>query len=151
MVKIKRYRTADCVIGGFRYGAQKQCGKSVVGSLLLGLYDNEGLLHHVGFTSGLKAEEKPALTKKLQAIQTNSSFTGNAPGGPSRWATTRSSQWHAIKPRFVVEVSYDHFTDGRFRHGTAIERWRLDKKPRDCTLVQLTQKATVPQRQRSRP
>jgi ATP-dependent DNA ligase len=81
MVKIKCYCTADCVIGGFRYGEQKRGGKNVVGSLLLGLYDNQGMLHHVGFTSGLKAEEKPALTKRLQAIETKTSFTGNAPGG----------------------------------------------------------------------
>jgi ATP-dependent DNA ligase len=131
------------VIGGFRYGEQKQDEKNVVGSLLLGLYDNQGLLHHVGFTSGLKAEEKPALTKKLQAIETKTSFTGNAPGGPSRWTTKRSSQWHPVAPRLVIEVSYDHFTGGRFRHGTTIERWRPDKKPRDCTLIQLEQKAAM--------
>jgi ATP-dependent DNA ligase len=140
MVKIKQYRTADCVIGGFRYGERKQGGMNVVGSLLLGLYDDQGLLHHVGFTSGLKAGEKPALTKKLEAIQTAKSFTGNTPGGPSRWSTKRSSEWHAVETRLVVEVSYDHFTGGRFRHGTTIERWRPDKKARDCTLVQLKQK-----------
>jgi ATP-dependent DNA ligase len=140
MVKIKQYRTADCVIGGFRYGERKQAGMNVVGSLLLGLYDDQGLLHHVGFTSGLKAGEKPALTKKLEAIQTAKSFTGNTPGGPSRWSTKRSSEWHAVETRLVVEVSYDHFTGGRFRHGTTIERWRPDKKARDCTLVQLKQK-----------
>jgi ATP-dependent DNA ligase len=76
MVKIKRYRTADCVIGGFRYGERKQGGTNVVGSLLLGLYDGQGLLHHVGFTSGLKSEEKPTLTKKLETMESNESFTG---------------------------------------------------------------------------
>jgi ATP-dependent DNA ligase len=141
MVKIKRYRTADCVIGGFRYGERKQSGINVVGSLLLGLYDDQGLLHHVGFTSGLKIEEKPALTKKLEAMQSKTSFTGNTPGGPSRWSTKRSSEWHAVKPQLVVEVSYDHFTGGRFRHGTTIVRWRSDKKARDCTMVQLKQQS----------
>jgi ATP-dependent DNA ligase len=139
------------VVGGFRYGERKHGGRNVVGSLLLGLYDNQGLLHHVGFTSGLKAEEKPALTKTLQAIETKSSFTGNTPGGPSRWATRRSSQWHPVTPRLVVEVSYDHFTDRRFRHGTTIERWRPDKKARDCTLVQLKQNVAVTKLPRTYP
>lgn len=120
----------------------KQGEANVVGSLLLGLYDDQGLLHHVGFMSGLKTEEKPALTKKLETIESDGSFTGNAPGGPSRWSTKRSSEWHAVKPRLVVEVSYDHFIGGRFRHGTTIVRWRPDKKSRDCTMVQLEQRTT---------
>jgi ATP-dependent DNA ligase len=95
---------------------------------LLGLYDSKHLLHHVGFTSGLRAAEKAALTAKLEAIVTERSFTGNAPGGPSRWSTKRSTEWVALKPRFVVEVSYDHLSEGRFRHGTTILRWRPDKK-----------------------
>ncbi len=108
--------------------------KAVVwGSVLLGLYDDEGQLHHVGFSSGIKADERPALTKKLEAIATDQSFTGNTPGGPSRWSTERSAQWQPTKPKFVIEVTYDHFTGGRFRHGTAIQRWRLDKKPSQCT------------------
>jgi ATP-dependent DNA ligase len=141
MQKVKRHRSADCVIGGFRYGERLVAGREVVGSLLLGLYDNKGLLHHVGFTSGLKALDKPQLTDRLESIVTDGSFTGNAPGGPSRWSTKRSSEWVAVKPKFVIEVSYDHFTGGRFRHGTTILRWRPDKKPKQCTMVQLRQKA----------
>jgi ATP-dependent DNA ligase len=137
--KIKRYRSADCVIGGFRYGENAQAGRKVVGSILLGLYDVDGLLHHVGFSSGIKAKDKPALTGKLEAIGQDRSFTGNAPGGPSRWSTKRSSEWQPVKPKYVVEVSYDHFTGGRFRHGTSILRWRPDKKPAQCTFEQLDQ------------
>lgn len=144
MVKIKRYRTADCVIGGFRYAEQRRAGLNVVGSLLLGLYDAQGLLHHVGFTSALKADERAALTRKLEAIKADKSFTGNTPGRSSRWSTKRSSEWHAVEPRLVVEVSYEHFSGGRFRHGTTIVRWRPDKKARDCTMVQLQQKVYMP-------
>jgi len=140
MQKIKRYRSADCVIGGFRYGENLQAGRKVVGSILLGLYDVDGSLHHVGFSSGIKAKDKPALTDKLEAIENDRSFTGNAPGGPSRWSTKRSSEWQPVKPKYVVEVSYDHFTGGRFRHGTSILRWRPDKKPRQCTFEQVDQK-----------
>jgi ATP-dependent DNA ligase len=141
MQKIKRHRTADCVIGGFRYAEKLQNGRQVVGSVLLGLYDGEGLLHHVGFSSGIKAVDRPALTDKLEAVKTKRSFTGNIPGGPSRWSTKRSLEWQPVKPTYVVEVSYDHFTGGRFRHGTAILRWRPDKKPGQCTLEQIEQKA----------
>jgi ATP-dependent DNA ligase len=136
MQKIKNYRSADCVVGGFRYNE----GKPVVGSLLLGLYDDDGLLHHVGFTSSLKAEEKSALTKKLKKLIAPPGFTGNKPGGPSRWSTKRSAQWQPLKPTLVVEISYDHFTGGRFRHGTRLLRWRPDKSPRQCTIDQVRQK-----------
>jgi ATP-dependent DNA ligase len=136
MQKIKMRRTADCVIGGFRYG-ERPAGKRLVGSLLLGLYDDEGLLHHVGFTSAIKAVEKRRLTDKLEEIRAERSFTGNAPGAPSRWSTKRSSEWIPLRPKFVVEVSYDHFSGGRFRHGTTIVRWRPDKKPAQCTMEQL--------------
>jgi ATP-dependent DNA ligase len=141
MQKIKKYRSADCVIGGFRYGENLVAGQKVVGSLLLGLYDDDGLLHHVGFSSGLKTREKAALTKKLEVARQERSFTGSAPGGPSRWSTKRSSAWVSIRPKYVVEVSYDHFTGGRFRHGTAILRWRPDKKPTQCVMDQVKQKA----------
>ena len=133
MVKVKRLRTADCVIGGFRYASE---GK-VVGSLLLGLHDEKGLLHHVGFSSSFKASEKPALTKKLEKLIKPPGFTGNAPGGPSRWATERSAEWQPLAPKLVCEVQYDHFTGGRFRHGTKFLRWRPDKKPAQCTFEQL--------------
>jgi ATP-dependent DNA ligase len=140
MQKIKRYRSADCVVGGFRYGQNLQTGRKVVGSLLLGLYEADGLLHHVGFSSGIKAKDKPPLTDKLEAVRQDRSFTGNAPGGPSRWSTKRSSEWQPVKPKYVVEVSYDHFTGGRFRHGTSILRWRTDKRPSQCTMEQVKQK-----------
>jgi len=133
MVKVKRLRTADCVVGGFRYASE---GK-VVGSLLLGLYDDKGLLHHVGFSSSFKADEKPALTKKLEKLIKPPGFSGNAPGGPSRWATERSAEWQPLAPKLVCEVRYDHFTGGRFRHGTKFLRWRPDKKPEMCMLDQI--------------
>ena len=136
MQKIKNYRSADCVVGGFRYNE----GKSVVGSLLLGVYDRKGLLHHVGFTSTIKREEKPALTKKLEKLIAPPGFTGNAPGGPSRWSTKRAGEWQPLKPELVVEVCYDHFAGHRFRHGTKLMRWRPDKSPRQCTMEQLKQR-----------
>jgi ATP-dependent DNA ligase len=144
MQKIKNFRSADCVIGGFRYATNKLAGKKVVGSLLLGLYDDAGLLHHVGFSSAIKREEKPALTAKLEPLIAKPGFTGNAPGGPSRWSTERSAKWCPLKPKLVVEVSYDHFSGERFRHGTSILRWRPDKSPKQCTFDQLKQKAVDP-------
>jgi ATP-dependent DNA ligase len=144
MQKIKKFRSADCVIGGFRYASNKLAGRKVVGSLLLGLYDDAGLLHHVGFTSAIKREQKPALTAKLEALIGKPGFTGNAPGGPSRWSTERSAEWCPLKPKLVVEVCYDHFSGDRFRHGTTILRWRPDKAPRQCTLGQLKQKSVDP-------
>ena len=133
MVKVKQIRTADCVVGGFRYGTNSE----LLGSLLLGLYDNDGLLHHVGFTSAFKASERPALTKKFEALKKKPGFTGNAPGGPSRWSTERSGEWEPVDPKIVVEVAYDHFTGGRFRHGTKIVRYRAEKAPRQCTMDQV--------------
>jgi ATP-dependent DNA ligase len=132
------------VIGGFRYGEKPTAGRKVVGSLLLGLYDDAGLLNHVGYSSAIKAEDKAALTAKLEKLASDRSFTGNAPGGPSRWSTGRSAQWQPVQPKLVVEVSYDHFSGGRFRHGTSILRWRPDKKPRQCTMEQLRQKSVLP-------
>ncbi len=144
MQKIKNFRSADCVIGGFRYATNKMKGKRVVGSLLLGLYDDDGLLHHVGFTSAIKAQDKPALTARLEPLIATPGFTGNAPGGPSRWSTERSAQWCPLKPKLVVEVAYDHFSGERFRHGTSILRWRPDKAPKQCTFDQLKQKTADP-------
>jgi len=133
MLKVKRLRTADCVVGGFRYAS----GSKLVGSLLLGLYDEEGLLHHVGFTSAIANADREALTKRVQALAAGPGFTGRAPGGPSRWSTERSAEWTPLKPKLVVEVRYDHVTDDRFRHGVSIMRWRPDKKPSQCTFHQL--------------
>ena len=133
MQKVKRMRTADCVVGGFRYAAK---GK-VVGSLLLGLYDKQGLLHHVGFTSSFAALERRQLTKKLEPLIHPPGFTGNKPGGPSRWSTKKSSQWEPLATKLVVEVQFDHFTGGRFRHGTKFLRWRPDKNPKLCLLEQV--------------
>jgi ATP-dependent DNA ligase len=132
-VKVKQIRTADCVVGGFRYAT----GARVIGSLLLGLYGDDGLLHHVGFISGFKASDRRELTKKFEALKKPPGFTGNAPGGPSRWSTERSAEWEPVLPEIVVEVAYDHFTGGRFRHGTRFLRWRPDKDPRQCTMDQV--------------
>jgi ATP-dependent DNA ligase len=139
MQKIKLMRSADCVVGGFRYAEKKQAGRKVVGSLLLGLYDKSGLLHHVGFSSAIKTSDRPGLTERFEKIISNSSFTGKAPGGPSRWSTKRSAEWQPVRPVRVVEVGFDHVAGGRFRHGTRIVRWRPDKKPSQCTMDQLRQ------------
>ena len=133
MIKVKRQRTADCVVGGFRYGKDSK----LVGSLLLGLYDAEGRLNHVGFTSGLAAIDKPDLTQRLENLAGGSGFTGDAPGGPSRWSDERSSQWTPLAPELVVEVSFDHVSAGRFRHGTKLIRFRPDKSPIQCTMEQI--------------
>jgi ATP-dependent DNA ligase len=146
MQKIKKFRSADCVIGGFRYATNKIDGRKVVGSLLLGLYDDDGLLHHVGFTSAIKNQDKPALTDKLEPLIGKPGFTGNAPGGPSRWSTERSAHWCPLKAKLVIEICYDHFSGERFRHGTSILRWRPDKSPRQCTIEQLKQKAADPRK-----
>jgi ATP-dependent DNA ligase len=133
MIKVKQQRTADCVVGGFRYADKKK----EVGSLLLGLYDDQGLLDHVGFTSAIPAKERPRLTKDLEALIELPGFTGSAPGGPSRWNTARTGQWEPLRPVLVVEVRYDQVTGRRFRHGTGFLRWRPDKDPKQCTFEQL--------------
>jgi ATP-dependent DNA ligase len=133
MIKVKQQRTADCVVGGFRYAEKKK----VVGSLLLGLYDDQGLLNHVGFTSAIPSAERAALTSELEALVEPPGFTGSAPGGPSRWNTARSMAWEPLKPVLVVEVRYDQVTGRRFRHGTGFVRWRPDKDPMQCTFEQL--------------
>jgi ATP-dependent DNA ligase len=137
MLKVKRLRSADCVVGGFRYAS----GKSGVGSLLLGLYDENGKLDHVGFTATISNAERPALTKQLEALVAPPGFTGKAPGGPSRWSTERTGEWEPVKPKLVVEVRYDHVTGDRFRHGTKLVRFRPDKAPRQCTFEQLKPEA----------
>jgi ATP-dependent DNA ligase len=136
MQKVKLLRTADCVVGGFRYASK---GK-VIGSLLLGLYDAKGKLHHVGFCSGLTEAKRKELTPKLEALIKPPGFTGAAPGGPSRWSTERTGDWQPLAPKLVVEVQYDHFTGGRFRHGTRLMRWRPDKSPKQCTMDQVARR-----------
>jgi ATP-dependent DNA ligase len=133
MIKVKQQRTADCVVGGFRYAEKKR----EVGSLLLGLFGEDGLLHHVGFTSALKAEDRAALTTRLEELIGPPGFTGDAPGGPSRWANARSAEWQPLRHELVVEVRYDQVTGRRFRHGTGFVRWRPDKAPHQCTFDQL--------------
>jgi len=136
MQKIKLLRTADCVVGGFRYAEKKK----VVGSLLLGLFDDAGLLNHVGFCSGIKTADRQPLTDKLEKLIGPPGFTGRAPGGPSRWATNRSTEWQSLKTRLVCEVEFDHVSGNRFRHGTRFLRWRPDKDPGQCTMEQMKQK-----------
>jgi len=133
MVKIKRIRTADCVVGGFRW-AEKG---GQVGSLLLGLYNENGLLDHVGFSSSFTAEQRRELKGIVEPLIAPPGFTGKAPGGLSRWSTRRSMEWQPLQPKLVCEVRYDHFSGGRFRHGTKFVRWRPDKKPKDCTFAQV--------------
>jgi ATP-dependent DNA ligase len=134
MLKVKNMRTADCVVGGFRYASNSR----VVGSLLLGLYDDQGKLNHVGFTSSFNTAEKKELLKTLEPLIGEPGFTGDAPGGPSRWSTERSAEWVPLKPELIAEIRYDHFTQGRFRHGTKFLRWRPDKRPDQCTYAQLS-------------
>ena len=131
MLKVKCLRTADCVVGGFRYATKKR----EVGSLLLGLYDDAGALNHVGFTSNMP--DRAALTKQLEALVEPPGFTGAAPGGKSRWANSRSEEWQPLRPELVAEVRFDQVTAGRFRHGTGFLRWRPDKAPRQCRMEQL--------------
>jgi len=140
MVKIKNLRTADCVVGGFRYASK---GKQV-GSLLLGLYNKEGLLDHVGFCSAIAAADRPALTRKLEDLIEPPGFTGSKPGGPSRWSTERSTKWEPLAQKLVVEVQYDHFSGHRFRHGTKLLRWRPEKAPKSCTIEQVRTESESP-------
>jgi ATP-dependent DNA ligase len=133
MQKIKRLRTADCVVGGFRYAR----AGGEVGSLLLGLYDDEGHLNHVGFAASFSVEARRALKPIVEPLIEPPGFTGDAPGGPSRWSTERSGEWQPLRPTLVCEVRYDHFSGGRFRHGTKFLRWRPDKAPRQCTYAQV--------------
>jgi ATP-dependent DNA ligase len=138
MLKVKPVRTADCVVGGFRYASS---GKQV-GSLLLGLYNDAGKLDHVGYVSNIPAGERAPLTRKLEALVEPPGFSGNAPGGPSRWSTDRSADWQPLRPELVAEVRYDQVTGNRFRHGTKFLRWRPDKAPEQCRMDQLQPEAS---------
>lgn len=131
-VKIKRRYTADCVVGGFRTAKDGS-----IASLLLGLYDDNGKLHHVGFVGSMSAAERKRAEKLLKPIVEPPGFTGAAPGGPSRWRRTENAQWFPVKSQAVIEVSFDHVTARRFRHAARLLRWRPDKMPRQCTMQQL--------------
>ena len=137
MLKIKNWRDADCVVGGFRTKADGS-----VASLLLGLYDDAGKLDHVGFTSALGTLDRQALAAELRAIAGSPGFTGAAPGGPSRWNNGQEKPWTPLKTERVVEVRYDHAAGGKFRHGTTFARWRPDKSPEACTVDQLQSEAS---------
>ncbi len=131
MVKIKRVRTIDAVVLGWRPGKAER----TVGSLILGLYDEDGRVHGVGHTSGFRAKEKRELVDKLAPYETGERGSAD----PSRWASDRELEWVALRPELVVEVSFDHVSDGRIRHGTKVLRWREDRDPRSCLLSQLDQ------------
>jgi ATP-dependent DNA ligase len=128
MVKVKRVRTADCVVVGWRPGKEE----GTVGSLILGLYER-GKLRVVGHTSGFRAKEKRELVSKLAPYETGERGSGD----PSRWSQDRDLEWIELRPELVVEVSFDHVSDGRIRHGTKVLRWRDDKAPKDCRFDQL--------------
>ena len=129
MVKVKRVRTIDAVVVGYRPGKEE----GTVGSLILGLYDDDGKLHVVGHSSGLKASEKRALVGSLEPYETGERGSGD----PSRWQSERELEWISLRPELVVEVTFDHASGGRIRHGTKILRWRDDKPPVECRLEQM--------------
>jgi ATP-dependent DNA ligase len=131
MIKVKRQRTVDCVVGGYRLS---KAGDGV-GSLLLGVYDGD-TLHYVGHTSSFKAAERRRLLAEFQEYLGESFGGGRAPGGPSRWAAANEKQWVSLRPELVCEVSYDKLQNGRIRHAATFIRWRDDKKPAECTFDQ---------------
>ncbi|WP_419815575.1 ATP-dependent DNA ligase [Glacieibacterium sp.] len=139
MLKIKVRHTADCVVGGFRYASNSH----EIGSLLLGLYDEAGLLNHIGFVSGLPPEVRAGLKERFEAMVEPPGFTGKAPGGPSRWSTERSTEWQPLRTELVVEVGYDQVTGHRLRHAAGFIRWRPDKAPRQCEMTQLARPLAV--------
>jgi ATP-dependent DNA ligase len=130
MMKVKRLRTIDAVVAGYRPGKEP----GTVGSLILGLYDRAGKLHVVGHSSGLRAAEKRALVEKLAPYETGQ----RGHGDPSRWKSEKDLEWTELRPELVVEITFDHTSGGRIRHGTRILRWRQDKAPRECALEQMS-------------
>jgi ATP-dependent DNA ligase len=131
MVKVKRVRTIDAVVLGWRPGKAER----TVGALILGLYGEDGRLREVGHSSGFTAKEKRELVDFLAPYETGERGSGD----PSRWTQGRDLEWVALRPELVVEVTFDHVSDGRIRHGTKVQRWRDDKAPEACTLDQLDQ------------
>ncbi len=143
MFKVKHERTADCVVAGFRW--HKEGG--VIGSLLLGLYDQDGALHHVGVASGFTAARRRELVAELEPLRVgaveghpwleSASASSRLPGGTSRWSAGKDMSWEPLRPELVCEVGYDHLQEQRFRHGTSFRRWRADRVPSSCTYAQL--------------
>ncbi|MDQ3320198.1 MAG: ATP-dependent DNA ligase [Actinomycetota bacterium] len=129
MLKIKRVRTADCVVAAFRFGKQE----GTVGSLILGLYDEDERLREVGHVSGFKAREKRELLGRLEPYRTYEQGSGE----PSRWKSDEELVWEGLRPELVVEIAFDHITGHRIRHGARFLRWREDKEPRECRTEQL--------------
>ncbi len=141
MVKIKHFRDADCVVGGFRYSTS---GKASIGAILLGLYDDQKRLVYVGHCSSFNDKQRKELRSLLEPLKGGNPFEVRMPGGPSRWASAeRSTEWTAVTPKLVCEVRYDYFSQNRFRHGTQFLRWRPDKKPKSCTMDQVDPRATA--------
>ncbi len=148
MLKIKHERDCDCVVAGFRW--HKKGDQTLVGSLLLGLYDDSGALQHVGVCASFSTEKRRELVKYLKpyrkdALATHpwkhwaeeAGVTSRMPGGQSRWSQGKDLSWEPLRPELVVEVAYDHMQGNRFRHTAQFRRWRNDKKPADCTFDQL--------------
>ncbi len=134
MVKVKHGRTADCVVGGYRAGK----AENTIGALLLGMYDEAGVLHHVGHTSSFTAKQKKELVATLKPYEGGTSFgEGRTPGGPSRWSGKKDLSWTPLRPELVVEVKFDYLQGDRFRHGATFKRWRTDKPPLQCKYDQL--------------
>jgi ATP-dependent DNA ligase len=131
MIKVKRVRTIDAVVIGWRPGKAER----TVGALILGLYGEDGRLREVGHSSGFSAKEKRELVDFLAPYETGERGSGE----PSRWTQGRELEWVTLRPELVVEVTFDHVSDGRIRHGTKVQRWRDDKAPEACTVDQLDQ------------
>jgi ATP-dependent DNA ligase len=140
MVKVKRMRTAECVVGGFRWS---RAGRTI-GSLLLGLYGDDDKLDHVGFCSALNARVRAEADERILPLRNGEGFSGREPTGTSRWRREGSGEWVPVEPRIVVEVEYDHFSGGRFRHGTRFLRWRPDKPPELCRMEQVEREEQSP-------
>jgi len=149
MMKVKHERTADCVVAGFRW--HKSGG--VIGSLLLGLFDDEGVLHHVGVTASFTAARRRELVEEIApyrlasleghpwaawaSFEADAARQGRTPGAPSRWNAQKDLSWEPLDPVLVCEVAYDHLQRDRFRHAATFRRWRPDRRPASCTYGQL--------------
>jgi ATP-dependent DNA ligase len=148
MIKVKHARTAECVVAGFRWHKE---GKGIVGSLLLGLYDTRGTLHHVGVTSSFTMAVRKELARELEPLrkdalqqhpwrewaEADGSASQRMPGGQSRWSAGKDLSWEPLRIERVCEVKYDHLQGDRFRHAAVFLRWRPDKQPKDCRYDQL--------------